>query len=148
MSLLALVVLFSGVRPTMARDTVTVPFRTIGSPILVEPVSDDTVRIVAQGRGTHLGRYTSFAKVTIVPQGPGNPPAFDGSATFVAANGDQLHVDYSGVVTNPFPNGEGEGAYQITGGTGRFGQASGQGAFVSRGGITVFSGTIDLPIGR
>lgn len=135
---------FLGAVPAAA----ALPFRAIGSPIAVTPVSSDTVRIVARGHATHLGRYTSLAMITIVPQGQGQPPAFNGVATFVAANGDQLYIDYFGVVTRPFPDGEGEGLYEFTGGTGRFAGASGRGIFSSNNQETIFDGTIRFPIGE
>lgn len=148
LSLFALVVLLSGIRPAIASESVTLPFKVKGTPVSATPHPDGTVDLIGRGHATHLGRYTAFVLLTITPQGPTEPPRVDGIVTMVAANGDQLYLHHFGVLTKPFPNAEGEGSYEITGGTGRFEGASGQGAFSSHDNMTVYDGTIILSVGK
>lgn len=140
--LLALLVLLMGARPTMGSNTVTVPFRATGSPVSITLLPDGKVQVIAQGRATHVGRYMAFAEVANFP---GEPPTWNGFITMFAANGDELHFQYSGVYTQVVPIREGEGTFEITGGVGRFEGASGEGAFTSHGNLTMFDGTINLP---
>lgn len=73
---------------------------------------------------------------------------FVGTATFVAANGDELHATYSGdlygLVPPPAPGSvlNGTGTLTITGGTGRFEDASGEGTET----IVVTIGAPPMPI--
>ena len=145
LSLLALVVLLSGVSPAMAGHAVTLPFVAKGTPVSATLGEGGIVYIMAQGHATHLGRYTASA---VIANTPGDPPTFDGDITMVAANGDELYFHYSGVTTQIVPIREGEGAYEITGGTGRFEGASGQGSFSSHNNMTLFDGTITLSRGK
>lgn len=75
---------------------------------------------------THMGRAAQSGTLTLTPNGnpliPGN-----GSVTITAANGDTVSFDYNGFL-NP-QTGEGTGKFNITGGTGRFLGATGQGTF-------------------
>jgi len=148
LSFLAFALLLTGTRHTLASHSVTLPFRAMGVPLSVTARPDGKIQIIAQGRATHLGLYTAFAVITNIPQGPGEPPKFEGVITMVAANGDQLDFHYFGVTTQILPIREGEGTYEITGGTGRFAEASGQGAFASHNNMTVFDGTINLSRGK
>ena len=145
MGLLTLVVLLPGICPAMAGHTVTLPFVAKGTPVTVTLGEGGIVNIIAQGHATHLGRYTASA---VIANTPGDPPTFDGDITMVAANGDELYFHYSGVTTQIVPIREGEGAYEITGGTGRFEGASGQGSFSSHNNMTLFDGTITLSRGK
>jgi hypothetical protein len=85
-----------------------------------------TIYIQGDGTGnaTHLGRFTVRYDVVLnLLTSVGS-----GSATFIAANGDQLFTQNYGTVTptgNPDENQIAE-TYTITGGTGRFEGASGQ----------------------
>ena len=96
------------------------------------------------GTGSHLGKFTATADGTIVPTGPGTF-ALSGNAILVAANGDQLTATATATVT---VNGPVSGVASITGGTGRFEDASGtliledpQEKLVSFDGVTaVFTG--------
>jgi len=82
-------------------------------------------RVTGTGQVSHLGRSTFevAASITIAP-----PPPFAnvGTSTMVAENGDQLYSTYTGTVT-PQPDGSRLVVvrHTITGGTGRFQNASG-----------------------
>jgi hypothetical protein len=76
-------------------------------------------------RCTHLGNGTSHQETTGSSTGP-NTAFNTGTATYVAANGDQLFTTVEGTVTFA-PNGDSTATFvdTITGGTGRFAHASG-----------------------
>ena len=81
--------------------------------------------ITGSGQAAHLGQSTFTASSTVNMAGA--PPfAMSGTAEFEAANGDELWASFTGTVT---PNGQGANdvviAYTVTGGTGRFADASG-----------------------
>lgn len=143
-SLLATVVFLLHAAPAQAGDTVTLPFSAWGAVVAQAPGPGGTLLVTAEGHATHLGQYSSDVTLMIFP---GQPPMFSGFATFVAANGDELHLINFGVMTDPLPNPGGDGGYQIIGGTGRFAGAGGQGEFSSHNGQTTFMGTITLPRG-
>jgi hypothetical protein len=90
------------------------------------------------GHASHLGAITLLATDCITP----TFPTFNfssGRLTFTAANGDLLKIAYQGVLL-PTPGGVPSsytisGSYNVTGGTGRFSDASGSG---------VLSGSEDL----
>ena len=73
------------------------------------------------GNATHLG---SFTRTEFLFSGPGG--AISGSVVFTAANGDELWADFTGSFTSPTTA---EGTYTFTGGTGRFGGATGTADF-------------------
>jgi hypothetical protein len=79
---------------------------------------------VGTGNGTHLGRFTYTADITVDDEtGDGA-----GTVTWTGANGDQIIASTTGrILVADFPNGRitiGE-TQIITGGTGRFSRASG-----------------------
>ena len=88
-----------------------------------------------EGHATHLGRFT----ITLNHCGKPNLPLSDGQGTFVAANGDLLHITYFGVggLTGAPPIFGFESRVTFAGGTGRFAEAT--------GGATVL-GTLDVRI--
>jgi hypothetical protein len=83
-------------------------------------------RITGIGHSTHLGesKFVAISTVNLT-----TPPPFKlaGTATFYAANGDVFYTVFSGTST---PNSDGTSAvaftHDITGGTGRFKQATGR----------------------
>jgi hypothetical protein len=84
-----------------------------------------TVEIQGTGNATHLGRYTTEQSHCAAPPSL----AFtDGEFTFTAANGDQIRGAYFGefVPLDP-PLFTVDGHFTITGGTGRFAGATGDG---------------------
>ena len=103
------------------------PFKgsyTTSSEILQPPPFFKT-RITGTGHATHLGNSTFVALSTI--DFTTQPPfQLSGTATFTAANGDEFYTTFTGTST---PNGEGTftivNAHTITGGTGRFQNATG-----------------------
>jgi hypothetical protein len=125
-----------------------VPFKGYANAILTgaAPAPDGLhLTVVATGEATHLGSFTRDEETVLHPDG-----TIEGSLTFVAANGDQLFVDFAGALTSPTTV---AGTYTFTGGTGRFTNASGEAAFV---GATSdgfhyairFNGTISSPGGK
>jgi hypothetical protein len=101
------------------------PFSLQGSGTVAQ---DGTIN--ASGRATHLGLFSEAGVLSLAPD-PSNPTLLiaTGSATFTAANGDQLDAlieDGSLDLTT----GIGNGVYRFVGGTGRFAGASGIGNFV------------------
>lgn len=77
--------------------------------------------LVGSGNATHLGNYTRLEEVDITG------PFVDASLVFIAANGDELWIHAVGMFTGP---GVVEGTYSITGGTGRFTNATGSAEFI------------------
>jgi hypothetical protein len=85
------------------------------------------------GQGTavisHLGRSTFSHSYTIVPTGPNTVSIPAGADTFTAANGDKVYATFTGSGTlTGFEVGATArftGVFTITGGTGRFNDASG-----------------------
>ena len=86
----------------------------------------------SQGTGTfsHLGKSTYTLNSTSVPTGP-TTFAVTGTGTVVAANGDQVFATFTGTATVPSlvpavgDIGQTTLVFTITGGTGRFSDASG-----------------------
>jgi hypothetical protein len=98
----------------------------------------------AAGRLSHLGNSTVTLSHCFV-----SPLCVEGSATIIAANGDELYTTYEQCIVG----GDGsfsyvEGTYTITGGTGRFEGASGSGTQksvfnnVTGSGVATVDGTI------
>jgi hypothetical protein len=90
------------------------------------------------GHATHLGRVTlATTEIIDFASSPGTLLILDGRMVMVAANGDELRWSYSGTGTLP-PDADGNialsGTFVITGGTGRFSDASGSGTFTGVGG--------------
>jgi acyl-coenzyme A thioesterase PaaI-like protein len=82
-------------------------------------------RITGTGHATHLGKSVFVANATVNLTTP--PPfAIAGTAVFTAANGDQFYTRFTGTNT-PTGNGTSRGVlyHTITGGTGRFENATG-----------------------
>lgn len=90
---------------------------------IVDPTPPDQ-EVIYNGWGvaTHLGKSTFYAHSFI--DRPSN--TFAGTATLTAANGDELHMDFTGS-THYYDNGTVfiERHYTITDGTGRFAGAAG-----------------------
>lgn len=89
-----------------------------------------------EGTATNLGKFT----ITLNHCGKPNLPLSDGHGTFVAANGDLLHITYFGIggLTGAPPVFGFESRVAFVGGTGRFANAT--------GGASVL-GTLDVRIG-
>lgn len=86
--------------------------------------------LTGSGTATHLGAVTINAPHCAMPTRGGSVAISRGEITFTAANGDTLTADFMGTIS-PFP-GDLEtntfvGNFVITGGTGRFANAEGDG---------------------
>ena len=136
------------VSTTLAAASARKPLPLKGSIEALETyrVSGPTMFVTATGSGeaTHLGRYTVTYEVQVdLPSGTGTGL----SAQYVAANGDRLFAEGSGQATptedpSVFVVVE---TFTITGGTGRFADATGNFTETRRVNIEtgVTSGTID-----
>ncbi|HEX9940911.1 MAG TPA: hypothetical protein VGG03_02745 [Thermoanaerobaculia bacterium] len=123
---LNLLVLLLALFPLLASrpaEAVERPFHLSGAGTVIEGT------IQATGRATHLGLFTETGTLAFAPD-PNDPNRVlaSGSATFTAANGDELN----GVITDAsldLTTGIGTGVFSFTGGTGRFEDASGSATF-------------------
>jgi hypothetical protein len=103
-----------------------VPFRGTweGSTVSATPIDENVVLVVSSGSGhaSHLGRFDMTSPhLTFLDTG-----AVEGTQIFTAANGDTLTATITGqFVPNEEGNLEATLAGTITGGTGRFQNASG-----------------------
>ena len=123
-----------------ADPAVPVPFKGRAEYTLSAVEPDGTLRYVGTGHATHLGLFTADA--SLFPDGDGK---FSATATFTAANGDQLFLIAEGAFTSPTSV---VGTATITGGTGRFEGATGDADFVDITSIVLvdqtFEGTIQF----
>jgi hypothetical protein len=109
-----------GVATTEAKGGSSIPFK--GDLQATEAVNGQLHHLTGTGNGTHLGRFTYDAHITV------NPATGNGVGTVVwtAANGDQVFASTAGRrVSVDFPTISLEETQTITGGTGRFVDASG-----------------------
>ena len=89
---------------------------------------------------SHLGLAATALDFTITPLSP-TTAIQTGSGTLTAANGDVLFVDFTGVITGTSPTtNESTSLFTITGGTGRFEDATGTFTAVAIGGVVSTSG--------
>jgi len=81
--------------------------------------------IVGSGNATHLGLFTNSATIYFNPD-PGDPTVVHptGEGVFTAANGDNLYIVVEDASMS-LVTGVGGGTFRITGGTGRFANATG-----------------------
>ena len=101
------------------------PFRGHAAEMIIDVTpKPEGLQVTATGEGqaTHLGRFTRLGVVVIHADG-----SVAGTVVFTAANGDQLFMDVIGLPSTTASIG---GTYTFTGGTGRFGNASGGADFV------------------
>jgi len=117
----------SGAEATEARGGSALPFKgqlqSTEHVVSMPPDGSSALRhLDGTGNATHLGRFTLSADFTVITA-TGNAT---GTATWTAANGDQIHVSVVGhgdIVV--FPIVTIVETHTITGGTGRFVDASG-----------------------
>jgi hypothetical protein len=120
------------------------PFR-LGDEGTITFTSPSTAITAGTGNATHLGRITSEGNLTIVGEAScvDNEVGFsvEMQDTFTAANGDILTTAIT-MQLCPIAPGiyHGVGTYIVTGGTGRFANATGSGVFDGTGNFN--SGTI------
>jgi hypothetical protein len=77
-----------------------------------------------EGTGTHVGKFTASGTTTLT--WVGSDLWFEGEAVMVAADGDKIFSNSWGWAWD----GNGEGWFEITGGTGRFEGATGSGTLI------------------
>jgi hypothetical protein len=97
------------------------------------------------GHASHLGRVTASSTETLdFASSPGSTVLRDGRMVLVAANGDELHWMYVGTGSPPGEQGIStiSGTFMITGGTGRFSDATGNG--VIHGAANAATGVVSV----
>jgi hypothetical protein len=131
--------------PANAEHGVALPFE--GNLEAAEAVDGAVHHLTGTGNGTHLGRFTYAADITV----DGETGDGVGSVIWTAANGDEVHADTHGAIVQfDFPTITLRETQVITGGTGRFSRAAGT-ILVNRALDLLthhtagsYSGTIDL----
>jgi hypothetical protein len=132
--------------PTPARAGDTVPFKGILSGTAISSVPLDECHVLSEivngGNATQLGRFTGTAEFILNVC----DLTYVGSYVFTGANGDSISGPFTGTLTptsieGVFDNNE---LAFITGGTGRFANATG--TFNLGGQIDTNTGTFSLPM--
>ena len=124
-ALVAIILLQCITSPTKANTTAQQPFKGNAEGTITDvSAGPDGVALggSAVGHATHLGLYTREEHLLLNP-GTG---AFTGTIVFTAADGSELHCTLAG---NFISATDAIGTYTITGGTGRFEEASGEAEF-------------------
>ena len=127
-----------------ANASQSLPFR-LGDEGTITFISPSTATTAGTGNATHMGRITSDGNLTIVGEAScvDNEVGFsvEMQDTFTAANGDKLTTAIT-MQLCPIAPGiyHGVGTYVVTGGTGRFANATGSGVFDGTGNFN--TGTI------
>lgn len=118
----------ASVAPAFAADAVPFKGTWTGSTISAVPLTADQVFVVADGPGqaTIVGKFVlTVPHITFLSTG-----GVEGTQVFVAANGDTLTATFAGALApNADGNLEGILPATISGGSGRFANASGSYAF-------------------
>ena len=91
----------------------------------------------------HLGRVTGIAEQIVIFTGPTTGIAFH-TATYIAANGDNLFASFTGNNTITGPNVAISGSDTYTGGTGRFAGASGSASISGAASLITNTGQFTL----
>jgi hypothetical protein len=117
----SLVGFFSPAQILAAGNTPDLPFRGSEDGTLIALLPPNELVVDSTGTATYLGRFTSEEHLFLNPDG-----TFAGDKVFIAADGDELHLDFQGAFTSPTTV---EGVFTFTGGTGRFQDASGTASF-------------------
>lgn len=112
--------MISGTASTDATGGSELPFS--GTLQATETATGALRRLTGTGEATHLGRFTLLSEFTVIP-----PPAStaSGTATWTAANGNEIFTTVAGQAVVTFPVAAIVETHTITGGTGRFAGASG-----------------------
>jgi len=126
--------------PTMATAATTLPFKsdiTAQASFAETPVPGVfTVTTSGVGHASHLGKVTFSTTETLdFVSTMGALVVQDGRMVMVAANGDELRWAYEGTGSPPDEDGVSAltGTFLVTGGTGRFADATGSGTFEGTG---------------
>lgn len=99
-----------------------------------------TARSTGVGTATHLGK-TTFEGISTVNFSV-QPVQLNGTATFTAANGDEIYTSFTGTTTNEAGMAKGNFVHVITGGTGRFSDANGLLRAISLHNLSTQAGTL------
>ena len=108
-----------GAAVTQARGGSELPFQ--GTLQATETADGALRHLVGTGEATHLGRFTLTSEFTVTSP----PPRASGTATWTAANGDEIFTTLIGQGVVTFPVLATVETHTITGGTGRFAGTSG-----------------------
>ena len=95
------------------------PFK--GAFSATETVAGPLHNLTGEGEATHLGRFRITSSFNVTPP----PVRATGTAIWTASNGDQLLTSTAGTAVITFPTATITETHTITGGTGRFADASG-----------------------
>ncbi|MEO7445884.1 MAG: hypothetical protein ABIT96_10755 [Ferruginibacter sp.] len=139
--------------PTAAISTYAGQMNEAGTPFKGSYITSFTVlqpppnliqRVSGTGTASHLGRST-FESISNVAVSPHPPFVVTGTRTITAANGDQLFTTFIGTST-PIVNGMNGADLQetITGGTGKFVNASGSFTTMARNNFITSAFTADF----
>jgi len=120
--------------PSQAAESVCRPWHLDLSAQMTNPVYDENDILIYQdaagsGRASHMGAIDAVGMDYFYPPEDGKLMV-DGDGIFTAPNGDQIFVNFDGSVID-LETGEGVGTYVVTGGTGRFANATGTADFAS-----------------
>lgn len=139
--ILTLTLAVAGFEPVQAGNAR--PFRAVGTAVWDNVFAGfgPGATFEGSGYGTHLGNFAQ-AGTLLFEGGPAPVVPGYGSVVLVAANGDELHFDYVGELDST--TGVGTGTLLFTGGTGRFEDASGSGAFHAE--IDLSGGPVNAPM--
>jgi hypothetical protein len=105
---------------TQAKGGSELPFRgTLNATESIDSANGALHHLVATGNATHLGRFRLTSDFTVTMA------TASGTATWTAANGDQIFTTVAGHAVVTFPNAAIVETHTVTGGTGRFAGTSG-----------------------
>ena len=107
---------------TDARGGSDLPFR--GTLEATETANGALHNLVGTGHATHLGRFALTSAFTVTAGVPPTATA-SGTATWTAANGDEISTNVTGLGIVTFPTVATTETHEITGGSGRFANVSG-----------------------
>jgi len=143
--LLALVVIVPGAA-VAKRGGADRPMKGSGSGTTIGDLATGVASSEGVARFSHLGKSRYHLESTFTATGPGLTFALNGTATLIAANGDEVFSTFTGTATAT-GIGVGETAefalvFTIAGGTGRFADASGTLTLANRGETVSLVGTV------
>jgi hypothetical protein len=99
------------------------PLKSKGTSVVAgDPFAEEGAPFATTGTGTHLGKFTGAGTLFFSLQEDGTILG-EGTQTFTAANGDNLDTEFSGLLDPE--TGEATVEFIISGGTGRFEDATG-----------------------
>jgi hypothetical protein len=135
--------------PEVAKAQSVVPFKaTIAISESIQPIGSGPCFLVGDisgtGVATHLGKLTLVSRDCINPISETAFSFFSNQLVLTVANGDQIFAAYCGTFTIEGTVGVITGGYQITGGTGRYAEATGAGTVQGTEDLNTGKGAIQL----